>query len=80
MPLAVLYSISSIVRYRLSHTVPPPARCLCLLYLQVIVCKGIIYQNILLMIDYDYDFKKTTTEHCSVPMLKRPSDEAGPSS
>ena len=27
----------------------------------------------------DYNFKETTTAHCSVPMLRRPSDEAGPS-
>ena len=37
----------------------------------------LVYINMLLRIDCD--FKKTTTAHCSVPMLKRPSYEAGPS-
>ena len=55
----------------------PLQRSLCLLYSQVIVYKGIIYKNMFLRIDYN--FKKTTTAHCSLPMLKRPSDEAGPS-
>ena len=35
------------------------------------------YNNMLLEIDYD--LKTTTTAHCSVPMLKYWSDEAGPS-
>ena len=50
---------------------------LCLLYPQVIIYKEIGYKNMLLKIDYN--FKKTTTAHCSVPMLKCPNDEAGPS-
>ena len=58
-------------------TLFPRQRSVCLLYSQVIVYKRIIYKNMLLRTDFN--FKKTTTAHCSVPILKRPSDEAGPS-
>ena len=58
-------------------TLFPLRRSLCLLYSQAIVYKEIGDKSMLLNIDYD--FKKTTTAHCSVPMLKRPSDEVGPS-
>ena len=50
---------------------------MCLLYSQVFVYKDIGNKNMLLNIDYNS--KKTNTAHCSVPMFKRPSDKAGPS-
>ena len=74
MPTVVVSFISNIGPYRPSHTVSSP---LCFLYSQGIVYKEIGYKDMLLKIDYD--FKKTTTTHCSVPMLKHPSDKAGPS-
>ena len=46
-------------------------------YSQVIVCKEIGYKTMPLRIDYN--FKRTTPAHCSVPMLKCPSDKVGPS-
>ena len=40
-----------------------------------------IYKEIdkTMLLNIDYDSKMTTTAHCSVTMLKRPSDKAGPS-
>ena len=38
-----------------------------------------IRQQQKMLLRIDFDFKKTTTAHCSVPMLTCPSDEAGPS-
>ena len=31
------------------------------------------------LLNRSFNFKKTTITHCTVPMLKCPSDEAGPS-
>ena len=63
-----------------SHTVSPPVlsfALLRLLYSQAIVYKELLAKNMLLRIDSN--FKETTTAHCSVPMLTRLSNEAGPS-
>ena len=69
---AVVSFISTIASYRLCHIVAPPALSVFTLFTQVVRL-----QNVLLRIDFSY--KKTTTAHCSVPMLKRPSDEEVPS-
>ena len=62
--------IGSIAPYK------PLQRSLCLLYSQVFVYKEIGNENMLLNIDYNS--KKTTNTHCSVPMFKRPSNETAP--
>ena len=73
MPPAVVSFISSIATLlAVSHCFPSSS--LCLVHSQVFVYKEIGYKNMLLRIDLI--FKKATTAHCSVPMLKRPSDEA----
>ena len=74
MAPAVASFISSIARYQPSHTVYPLRHSLCLLYLQAMVYKE-IDKNMLLNVEYES--KKTTTAHCSVPMPKRPSNKAG---
>ena len=60
-----------------SRPTPTTTTTMCLLYSQIILDKEIGDKNMLLKIDYD--FKKTTIAHCSVPMFKRPSKKAGPS-
>ena len=49
--------------------------------LRLLYSQAIIYKNRLkrLLLKIEFNFKEITTANCSVPMPKRPSDEAGPS-
>ena len=66
--LAMVSFISTIASYLRSHTVPLQGS-LCLLYSQAIC----------LLLGIDFNFEKTTTADCSVPILKCLGDEASPS-
>ena len=75
MPLTVASFISNIALIG-CLTLYPLQRSLCCSIHKVFVYKGSGYKNMLLLID---NFKKISTAHCSVPMVKHPSDEAAPS-